>query len=95
MAVVRRIMNGSGILKVYLINSREYAYRLQFQLAVTPTWVLDALEQVLNRNISIGFEENETMPDRHDLIMDELNVGTDIDKEMDKLMNESPNNPND
>jgi hypothetical protein len=56
---------------------------------------LDALEQVLNRNISIGFEENETMPDRHDLIMDELNVGTDIDKEMDKLMNESPNNPND
>jgi hypothetical protein len=94
-AVVRRIMNGSGILKVYLINSREYAYRLQFQLAVTPTWVLDALEQVLNRNISIGFEENETMPDRHDLIMDELNVGTDIDKEMDKLMNESPNNPND
>ncbi len=34
-AVVRRIMNGSGVLKVYLINSRKYAYRLQFQLAVT------------------------------------------------------------
>jgi hypothetical protein len=31
--VVRRIMNGSGVLKVYLItgNSRQHAYRLQFQ----------------------------------------------------------------
>jgi hypothetical protein len=37
-------MNGSGVLKVYLItgNSRQHAYRLQFQWAVAPTWELDA-----------------------------------------------------
>ena len=29
--VVSRIMNGSGALKVYLIQSRKYAYRLQCQ----------------------------------------------------------------
>ena len=100
--VVRRIMNGSGVLKVYLINSRKYAYRLQFQRAVAPTWVLDALEQVSNRNASIGFEENEIMPGRNELIMDvadvlrnevEMNIGNVIEEEeVDETRNENPNN---
>jgi hypothetical protein len=29
--VVHQIMNGSGVLKVYLIQSQKYAYRLQFR----------------------------------------------------------------
>lgn len=32
--IVRRIMNGSGVLKVYLINSKTYAYRFKFKRAV-------------------------------------------------------------
>ena len=91
-----------GLLKVYLINSRKYAYRLQFQRAVAPTWVLDALEQVSNRNASIGFEENEIMPGRNELIMDvadvprnevEMNIGTEVEEEeVDETRNENPNN---
>jgi hypothetical protein len=65
-AVVRRIMNGSGVLKVYLINSRKYAYCLQFQRAVAPTWVLDELEQVSDKNISIGFEEDNMNLKKHE-----------------------------
>ena len=64
------IMNGSGVLKVYMINSSKYAYRLQFQRAVAPTWVFDALEQVSNRNTNIGFEENEMLSDRNELMME-------------------------
>jgi len=99
--VVHHIMNGSGVLKVYLINSRKYAYHLQFQRAVAPTWVLDALEQVSNRNTNIGFEENEILPDRNELIMDvtnfrndevKLNIDADINDEVDEPSNEDPNN---
>jgi hypothetical protein len=68
-AVVHRIMNGSGLLKVYLINSRKYAYRLQFQRAVTPTWVLDALEQISDKNINIGFEEDKVNLNKDELII--------------------------
>ena len=76
--VVRRIMNGTGVLKVYLINSRKYAYRLQFQRAIAPKWVLDALEQVSNRNTSIGFEDEMKMvPNRDTSILDLANVNDD------------------
>jgi hypothetical protein len=54
--VVRRIMNGTGVLKVYLIQSKKYAYRLRFVRAVAPEWVLEALNNV-DLNASIGFEE--------------------------------------
>jgi hypothetical protein len=102
--VVHRIMNESGILKVYLINSRKYAYRLQFQRAVAQTWVLDALEQVSSRSTGIGFEdnENEMMPVRNELIMDvadvandivEMNIGTGANEDMDEAMDENPNDP--
>ena len=73
--VVRRIMNGTGVLKVYLINSRKYAYRLQFQRAIAPKWVLDALNEVSNRNTSIGFEEEmEMVPNKDATILDSTNV---------------------
>jgi hypothetical protein len=49
-------MNGTGVLKVYLIQSKKYAYRLRFVRAVAPEWVLEALNNV-DLNASIGFEE--------------------------------------
>jgi hypothetical protein len=60
--VVRRIMNGTGVLKVYLIQSRKYAYRLQFRRAKAPSWVLESLEDVSKNTMTIGFEENPDMP---------------------------------
>jgi hypothetical protein len=101
--VVRRIMNGSGILKVYLINSRKYAYRLQFQRAIALTWVLDTLEEVSSRGTGIGFEENENemMPFRNELILDvadvpndevEINIGEANDN-INEAMEENPNDP--
>ena len=102
--VGRRIMNGSGILKAYLINSRKYAYRLQLQRAEAPTWVLDALEQVSSRSTGIGFEENENemMPVRNELIIEvadvpndevEMNIGTGANENMDEAMDANPNDP--
>jgi len=54
--VVRRIMNGTGVLKVYLVQSKRYAYRLHFARAIAPEWVLENLKD-LSDNIQIGFEE--------------------------------------
>ena len=34
--VVRRFMNKTGVLKVFLAGSRKYAYRLNFQRAKVP-----------------------------------------------------------
>ena len=53
--VVRRIMNGTGVLKVYLIQSKRYAYRLRFVRAMAPEWVLEALKDI-NKEDAIGFE---------------------------------------
>jgi hypothetical protein len=60
--VVRRIMNGTGVLKVYLVQSRKYAYRLQFRCAKAPFWVLESLEDMSKNNMTIGFEEYPEMP---------------------------------
>ena len=53
--VVRRVMNKTGVLKVYLIGSRKYAYRLQFRRAIVPEWVTAAMNAIGDRNI--GFED--------------------------------------
>jgi hypothetical protein len=53
--VVRRMMNGTGVLKVYLVQSKRYAYRLHFMHAVAPEWVLESLKE-LNPDMSIGFK---------------------------------------
>ena len=56
--VVRRVMNGTGVIKVYLIQSKRYAFRLNFQRAIPPEWVLDALNNI-NLSTNIGFEDGE------------------------------------
>jgi len=56
--VVQRIMNGTGTLKVYLVQSRRYAYRLYFMRAVAPEWVLENLKE-LNDDITIGSKEED------------------------------------
>lgn len=60
--VVRRIMNGSGVLKVYLVQSKKYAYRLKFQRAKAPDWVITALNSI-SVNSTIGFEDPELNPE--------------------------------
>ena len=35
---MRRSMNHTGVLKVYLIGTRRYAYRLKFVRATVPEW---------------------------------------------------------
>ena len=53
--VVRRMMNGTGVLKVYLVQSKRYAYRLHFMRAVAPEWVLESLKE-LNPDMNIRFK---------------------------------------
>jgi hypothetical protein len=55
--VVCCIINGTGVLKVYLIQSHKYACRLQCRCAKAPSWVLESLEEVSRNNMMIGFEE--------------------------------------
>ncbi len=52
--VVRRMMNGTGVLKVYLVQSKKYAYRLHIKRAKAPEWVLEALQDL--KTSAIGFE---------------------------------------
>ena len=33
-------MNKTGVIKVYLIGTRKYAYRLKFKRAKVPEWVI-------------------------------------------------------
>ena len=56
--VVKRVMNGTGVVKVYLIQSKRYAFRLNFKRAIPPEWVLDALNNI-NLSNTIGFEDGE------------------------------------
>ena len=49
--------NGESV-KVYLIQSKRYAFRLNFKRAIRPEWVLDALNNI-NLSTTIGFEDGE------------------------------------
>ena len=53
--VVRRFMNKTGVLKVFLVGSRKYAYRLNFQRAKVPEWVITAMISIGEK--VIGFED--------------------------------------
>ena len=53
--VVRRLMNHTGVIKVYLIGTRKYAYRLKFKRATVPEWVIIAMNSIGDQ--SIGFED--------------------------------------
>ena len=54
--VVRRVMNHTGVIKVYLIGSKKYAYRLKFKRAVVPGMVVTAMNSNSDSMV-IGFEE--------------------------------------
>ena len=53
--IVRRLMNQTGVIKVYLIGIRKYAYRLKFKRATVPEWVIIAMNSIGDK--CIGFEE--------------------------------------
>jgi hypothetical protein len=68
--IVRRIMNGTGVLKVYLIQQKKYAYRLKFQRARAPQWVIDALNSI-SKDANIGFEDaQEAIPEEVEIVED-------------------------
>ena len=54
--VVRRSMNHTGVLKIYLIGTRSYAYRLKFVRATVPEWNITAIKSTGGR--TIGFEDD-------------------------------------
>jgi hypothetical protein len=49
-------MNHTGVIKMYLIQSKKYAYRSHFARALAPEWVLEALNMIM-AEVSIGFED--------------------------------------
>ena len=51
-------MIGPGVLKVYLIQRKKYAFRLRFQRAKAPQWVMDALNNI-SKSATIGFEDGQ------------------------------------
>jgi hypothetical protein len=59
--VVRCMMDNSGILKVYIIQTKKYAYRLQFRRAIAPDWVIESLNNI-DVNATIGFEDGVEIP---------------------------------
>ena len=58
--VVRRSMNKTGVLKVYLVGTRRYAYRLHVRRAKVPEWVITAMNNI--GEASIGFEDSTEEP---------------------------------
>ena len=44
--VVHRFMNKTGVLKVFLIETRKYAHRLSFRRAKVPDWFITAVNSV-------------------------------------------------
>jgi hypothetical protein len=54
--VVQHIMNGTGVLKVYLVQTKCYAYCLHFTRAIAPEWVLDHM-RAIDGDEKIGFKE--------------------------------------
>ena len=70
--VVRRLTNHSGVLKVYLIGSKKYAYRLKFKRAVVPEWVVTAMNSI-SEGAVIGFEDNPEeeleLPDSNQMML--------------------------
>jgi hypothetical protein len=61
--VVRRIMNGTGILKVYLVSTRRMAFRLKFHRAKPPIWILNLLNNI-SIDSKIGFEDQVDNPEQ-------------------------------
>ena len=91
--VVRRIMNGTGVLKVYLIQQKKYAYRLKFQRARAPQWEMEALNSI-SKDTTIGFEDaQETPPERIEAVPNE-NVQTETGPDETKEVLQLPDDQN-
>ncbi len=73
-------MNGTGVLKVYLVQSKKYAYRLHFKRAKAPEWVLEDLQNLKASAIGLESEEDETVK----AIGTEEEDGIPISAEMDE-----------
>lgn len=58
--VFRRSMNKTGVLKVYLIGTRKYAYRLHFKRAKVPWWVTTARNSIGDASIVFADSIEET-----------------------------------
>ena len=58
--VVRRFMDGTGVLKVYLIESKRYGHRIKFKRAKVPQWVVDRLNEI-QVDARIGFEDSSDL----------------------------------
>jgi hypothetical protein len=76
--VVRCMMDNSGILKVYIIQTKKYAYRLQFRQAIAPDWVIESLNNI-DINATIGFEDGVEIPIAPDQLPTDI-VTTESDK---------------
>ena len=72
--VVRRLMNKTGVIKVYLIGSRKYAYRLQFRRAIVPDWVISSLNAIGDR--AIGFEDEHVEEPAVNINLEEAHIPT-------------------
>ena len=68
--VIRPIMNGTGVVKVFLLSSKRYAYRLNLKkVEGLPDWAIDILNS-LSSNSVIGFEDEEENPEG--IVYDEI-----------------------
>jgi hypothetical protein len=59
-SVVGREMNGTGVLKVYNIESKRYAHILNFRRARVPEWVIIELSKINPAN-EIRFEDDDVI----------------------------------
>ena len=80
--VVRRLMNGTGVLKVYLVASKKYAYRLKFRRAKAPQWVIEALNGISN-GAAIGLEDESDYSTESLAIQRTVDLTTEINSEHD------------
>ena len=83
--VVRRLMNHTGAIKVYLIRTRKYAYRLKFKWATVPEWVVIAMNSIGDK--IIGFEDEAGAEDLTDVGARLEDIDIDQETDPDELEN--------
>lgn len=81
--VVGRIINGTGVLKVYLVQSKRYTYRLHFVRALAPGWVLETLKDI-DLDTDIGLEQDGDEVENH--WYDVINAIEDQSKQLLKIL---------
>jgi hypothetical protein len=53
--VVRRYLDQTGIIKVYLVQSKKFAHRLKFLRANPPDWVIRSISE-MNKSTNISWQ---------------------------------------